>query len=49
MNSITEALTTEKPINLNVVGRGRDDILTSAHILGVNNQANGEVVAAHSK
>lgn len=48
MEKIMTAFAREKAINLNIVGRVRGDIVTSASIVGVNNQANGVEVTASS-
>jgi hypothetical protein len=45
MDNLMKAFTSETPINLNVVGRVRGEVVTSANIVGVNNKANGEAVA----
>lgn len=45
MQQIMDAFTSEKPINLNVVGRVRGDVITTATIVGINNKANGNEVA----
>lgn len=49
MQQIMEAFTTEKPINLNIVGRVRGDVITTANIVGINNKANGNTVAKLDK
>jgi len=48
MEAITSALTSDRAINLNVVGRFRGEVIKSAHIVGVNNQANGVQVDRES-
>ena len=45
MQQIMEAFTPEKPINLNIVGRVRGEVITTANIVGINNKANGNTVA----
>lgn len=49
MQQIMDAFTAEKPINLNIVGRVRGDVITTANIVGINNQANGSEVAKLEK
>ncbi|WP_394165164.1 hypothetical protein [Neptunomonas phycophila] len=46
MDRIMKAFTAEESINLNIVGRVRGDIITSANIVGINNKANGNAVAS---
>lgn len=48
MDAITSALTSDQTIRLNVVGRLRGDVITSAAIVGVDNMANGSEVDARS-
>jgi len=45
MDKLMKAFTAETPISLNVVGRVRGDVVTSANIVGINDKANGESVA----
>jgi hypothetical protein len=50
MDQILKAFTLDTPIQLNVVARVRDDVISSGTIIGVNNQANGggiEMAAAN--
>ncbi|TAK61074.1 hypothetical protein [Methylobacter sp.] len=46
MDSIMKAFTTEKPILLNVVGRVKGEVITTANIVGVKNVANGSTLGA---
>ena len=48
MDSMMKAVTTETPIKLNVVGRVRGDSVSTANIVGVNNEANGQQVASNT-
>ena len=47
MEAIMKAFTAEVPITLNVVGRVRGESVSSANIVGINNEANGQQVAAN--
>jgi len=44
MDKIMKAFTSEKSIHLNIVGRVRGEVITSANIVGLDNQANGNNV-----
>ena len=45
MQQIMKAFTTETSIHLNIVGRVRGEVITTANIVGINNKANGNHVA----